>query len=75
MSRKLIKRQKKLIEEEAMHNYLQDNLYMFVSANTLRCYDKLNSIKCYETMDSDIERHYGDSMSNVLRMSKRVQYS
>jgi hypothetical protein len=74
MARSLIKKQKKLIEEEAAHNYSQDNKYMFVAADTLRCYDKLNEIKCYESMDSDIERHYSDSMSMVTRMSKEVQY-
>jgi len=64
--RKLNKKQKNLIDKQATYNYLQDNLYVFVSADTLDCYDKLNTIKCYETMDSDIERHYSDTMVDLI---------
>jgi|JYMV01.1.fsa_nt_gi hypothetical protein len=64
--RKLNKKQKGLIEKQATFNYLQDNMYSFISADTLTCYDQLNSIKCYETMDSDIERHYSDTMSKLV---------
>jgi hypothetical protein len=66
--RKLNKKQKGLIEKQATFNYLQDKMYSFISADTLNCYEQLNSINCYETMDSDIERHYSDTMSKLTRI-------
>lgn len=64
--RKLNKKQKKLIDKQATYNYLQDKPQIHRSADTLGCYDELNKINCYENMDSDIERHYGDVMVNLI---------
>ena len=64
--RKLNKKQKNLINKQATYNYLQDKPQMYRSADTLDCYDELNTINCYENMDSDIERHYGDTMVDLI---------
>jgi len=68
--RKLNKKQKALILDNATINYKRDKRAFFITADFLQNYTAIANINNYDGLEGDIERLYTDNMSMLVMEGK-----